>query len=282
MDIARLISTANSTVRELKDGEILYREGSTTSSGVYFVLDGQIRMQRGGRHQVLGVFPKGTMFGQSELILGLPRAMTAAADSGGARIVVVDERIFYSEAESNADFLIGLIRFTVRRIIDVLNRAAAVDVHLQAWRLPVPLQALATRNTIENLQLRHYVNNAGKISLRPGAFLFEEGTDTGNHVFVCLEGEVGIHKKVNGRDRLLGKWRGGDFFGYLHLGGDRKRRYSARVDRAGAAFLVFDTELLFRTIRLYPGDFFSLYRTILTHLTMYEINYAEAADQIPN
>lgn len=98
-------------------GRILFSEGDEGRE-MYVIIDGEVEISKRTSletSKTLTTLKKGDLFGEMALIDSLPRSATAIARTPG-KLLVMDEKLFYSLARSNADFAFKVIKLFSERI----------------------------------------------------------------------------------------------------------------------------------------------------------------------
>ncbi|MCB1137858.1 MAG: cyclic nucleotide-binding domain-containing protein [Leptospiraceae bacterium] len=267
------------TVRSYEAGKELFHQNDPSNGEFFFVVHGTAGVFRDdfeeGRKPIIEIAAGGT-FGELGLLLGKPRNATVKA-LDELKVVSINEALFRKETESNVKFLAGLMRATIHRIMHLQETVELQGLKIE-WELPEDILELIRQNRRKNLQLKEYLNNMRNLSMGPNHLVFAQAAKSDHYIYLILEGEVGIFLDRKAGPELVGKWEAGDFFGYMHLVDEPYRKYTARTLDQNTMLIFLDTDIFYKVMRIYPDYGFSIYRTILTHLLVYQYNLLRARD----
>lgn len=274
-DYRKLLESAQ--VETYKTGDIVFQEGQNDDKGLYLVLSGVARAVKtvNGRNVTLNYMPQGSIFGEYSLVVRCRRTATVIADSDDLKVVSVNRNVFMKQVTQNPRFIRSLMIATVQRI----RRMQEDEMYAGSpvgWDIPPELQQAIDRNRRECLKIRDEIHTARQIFLDQGKNLFEEGGPSDQRIYLLMEGELELIKNRSEKDVPSGGWVPGDFFGYVHLVEEKYRKYTARGKAKVSRLIYFDHELFYRIMGANPQLFFSIFKTMVTHLIVYQNNYLKA------
>lgn len=277
MDLQQLLQGAQ--VRSLTRGEAVFAEGAASTDGFYFVVQGVAGVFRQdyekGQKAIYEIKPGGT-FGELGLLLRTPRTATIRAMEDGLKVVSLNEQFFLGAVKNFPNFLPGLMKATIQRVLALQENLAGQNVKMQ-WSLPAEILEVIKVNRQNNLLLREILENMPRLNLRPEQTLFAQGSSSDNNIYLVTSGRMGIYMEyADGSQALIGAWDPGDIFGYLHLVEEPVRKYTAKTLDQNCSLIYFDDDVFYKALRLYPVHAFSIYRTILSHLLAYQYNLLRA------
>ncbi|MDN7638820.1 Crp/Fnr family transcriptional regulator [Burkholderia cepacia] len=123
----------------MNKGEFLYRQGDA-AAGAYCLLDGAIRAfvtSREGQEAILALYGPGQWFGETDVILGIPRLESAIAHSRASVFFIANEN-FESSMSAHPQFLRALLMLET-------DRLRAVRGTFEAYNMLSTEQKLADR-----------------------------------------------------------------------------------------------------------------------------------------
>lgn len=105
-------------------GDVLFVEGSTPDNRMFFVLAGELAVNKtiGGIEEEIDTLKPGTFFGEMGLINAQPRAATIRVKSETARVGVISRDNFVNIARTNPGFLYLLLQKVIERIVRQSDR----------------------------------------------------------------------------------------------------------------------------------------------------------------
>lgn len=124
-DVDDLVALAQiSRERHHRRGQILYREGDEAGA-LYVVIEGRVICTRGGR-EVLRV-EAGDSFGQTSVLDGGRRPVTAVVASDEAHILALDREDLIALIADRPELLHGIVNAVTRHLRDVLDGVGAMS-----------------------------------------------------------------------------------------------------------------------------------------------------------
>ena len=108
--------------RDCRDGEIIFEEGAPADA-LYVILEGRVRFTRGGV-EVLSLGVRDS-FGDSSLLDGAPRPVTAIAEGRDVRVLAVDRQDFLELISDRPELLKGIFAAVSKHLRLLIDRSAA-------------------------------------------------------------------------------------------------------------------------------------------------------------
>jgi CRP-like cAMP-binding protein len=109
--LAAFFGTAES--RTVAAGEVVFNEGDASDGRMYALLEGEVRIVRGG--QTLETVVEGGVFGELALLDDMPRSAAAVAQVDSQLAVISSER-FRELILRNPSFALEIMKLLARRI----------------------------------------------------------------------------------------------------------------------------------------------------------------------
>ncbi|MBX7057595.1 MAG: cyclic nucleotide-binding domain-containing protein [Leptospirales bacterium] len=114
--------------RQHQKGDIVFRENEPSNNEMYFVLQGEVSIQKdrpGGPQEINHLTP-GMFFGEMALVNDRPRLASAICVTPTVRLVVIDRENLLKLSGTSPPFLFNLLKYSVSRLLaaeDKLQRA---------------------------------------------------------------------------------------------------------------------------------------------------------------
>ncbi len=245
------------------EGAIVVQEGDHTTDA-YLVEGGGVRLQR---ETPYGLYPlaelgAGDLFGEISFMDGSARTGDALI-TAAATLLPLNSMALAATMERDPRFTLALywtfwkslsrkLRHANRLMSEFFSdgtgpRAAASMPESATEKIQVELgkkQELFREQKLSPLEINFLSSLSKERKLLPGEELFREG-ETGDHLYVVLEGQVRISKNIPGAgEEALAIMERGDYFGEMALIDRQPRSADARAHDAGAVVLGIPNKVL--------------------------------------
>lgn len=119
--------------RQLKPGEVLFREGDASNSEAYLVHEGKVEVRRrfGDEERTLRVLGKGDLLGELALFRNAPRSASAVAAEAAILLVIPAQRLEHM-VRTNPSLALALIRQLANQMLQAEERAREAEARLAA------------------------------------------------------------------------------------------------------------------------------------------------------
>ena len=101
--------------RQVKAGEVMFRQGETANGEAYLVHEGVVEVRRSedGEERLLRTLEKGDLLGEVALFRAAPHSATATAIEPAVLLVISEERLEHP-VRTNPELALALIRQLAR------------------------------------------------------------------------------------------------------------------------------------------------------------------------
>ena len=214
-------------------GEAVFRQGDAGHE-MYLIQSGSVEVRRESAtgDTVLAELGEGGFFGELALIEMRPRTATVVATSP-TRLVPLSRTSLFERMASDSDVAVHLITVLCDRIRRTTDRLASI-VHEEECH-PTHPPSFRAQNVGEDpsapLIDGTFLATYASIAVDAGEAIVREG-DEGETLYIVLEGEIEVTRRVDGTERVVARRGRNEIFGETAIVGDgiRTATVSARTD----------------------------------------------------
>jgi len=245
-------------------GSVLFREGEP-SQEAYLVASGGVRIQRKTPygHFSLAALAPGALFGETAFVDRAPRSGSAVTTSE-AELIALNAAALSAQMERDTRFKLALywafwksLSSKLRQTNENLSRFFSESGKPPSTAPPSPRESTAEfrvdlaskrklfeEQKLSNLEINFLTSLSRERKYGSNQVIFREG-ETGNEMYVVLEGRVMISKYIPGAgEEALAFLERGGYFGEMALIDNAPRSADAKAHENGAVVLVISREVL--------------------------------------
>ena len=269
-------------------GEVVFRQGDPGDS-MYIIQSGavEVSQHKNGQEIVIAILEKGDFFGEMALLQNEFRSATITAISR-TRLIPLSKDLFVDRLKRDPDVSLHLLKKLIQRILHAHRRFRQELLENEAFRNAVAIYSeavltggrgapaeetdvlpaikkftddfLASQSQESINRYRHHA--------APAETIFREG-ETGNCMYLILNGSVGICKDETRDARLIDTIGPGDFFGEMALIADMPR--SATVTALEPTdLIVIDKKQFVESLENQPELAIAIIKTLILRLSSLE------------
>jgi CRP/FNR family transcriptional regulator, cyclic AMP receptor protein len=250
--------------RRVEAGSLVLREGEPTADA-YLIESGKVRIQRKTPYGLfaLATLRAGHLFGETSFVDGNARSGDAVAVGDVALLGLQTPRLA-AAMEDDQRFSVALywafwksLSFKLRRTNDQLTRFFSESGKPASAQPPAAAgvaddfrvdlaskRKLFQEQKLASLEINFLASLSREKKFAPNQEIFREG-ETGNEMYVLLEGRVMISKYIPGAgEEALAFLERGDYFGEMALIDNEQRSADAKASDQGAVVLAIPREVL--------------------------------------
>ncbi len=250
--------------RRVGSGSLVLREGEPTADA-YLIESGKVRIQRKTPYGLftLATLRAGHLFGETSFVDGNARSGDAVA-VGDVTLLGLQTPRLAAAMEDDQRFSVALywafwksLSFKLRRTNDQLTRFFSESGKPASAQPPAAAgvaddfrvdlaskRKLFQEQKLASLEINFLASLSREKKFAPNQEIFREG-ETGNEMYVLLEGRVMISKYIPGAgEEALAFLERGDYFGEMALIDNEQRSADAKASDQGAVVLAIPREVL--------------------------------------
>lgn len=277
-------------------GEVVFRQGDT-GNAMYIIQSGavEVSQQNKGRETVIAILEKGDFFGEMALLQNEFRSATITAISR-TRLIPLTKDLFVDRLKRDPDVSLHLLKKLIQRILHAHRRFRQELLENEAFRNAVAIHSeevltggrgtpaeetdvipaikkftddfLASQSPESTNRHRHHA--------ALGETIFREG-ETGNCMYLILEGSVGICKDEAHDAQLIDTIGPGDFFGEMALIADIPRSATVKALEP-TELIVIDKKQFAKNIENQPELAIAIIKTLILRLSCLEKMLSEPSN----
>jgi F420-non-reducing hydrogenase small subunit len=269
-------------------GDVVFRQGDPGDS-MYIIQSGAVEVcqRKNGREAVIAILEKGDFFGEMALLQNEFRSATITAISR-TRLIPLNKDLFVDRLKRDPDVSMHLLKKLIQRILGAHRRFQQELRENIAFRNAVavyseevltggrgsPAQESDALPAIKRFTDDFLAGQSQESTNRyrhhaaPGETIFCEG-ETGNCMYLILNGSVGICKNETHDARLIDTIGPGDFFGEMALIADMPRSATVKALEP-TDLIVIDKKQFTESIENQPELAVAIIKTMILRLSLFE------------